>query len=284
MKRRSFPLYLITGLVLGLALGALAAWYVAPAQYVDTAPGTLNSTGRDRYRVLVALAYQGDGDLGRARARLDLLGSTTSAQDLAAQAQRQMSLDNTAQEEARALALLASALTGGSGSIKPAAPAVATPTTYSPVISTATTDPLFTLTPTLLPPTATATNPPEATATQRPTITPLPTLAAPFRLLDQKEVCDTHLTPGLLQIEVQDENGKPLAGVAVVVGMTGGGEERFYTGLYPDRGYADFVMTAGFTYSVRVGESSELAENITPPPCSDNGAAYSGGVVLIFGP
>jgi len=258
VKRRSFPLYLITGLVLGLALGALTAWYVVPVNYVDTAPETLSAADQDRYRVLAALAYQDNGDLGRARARLALLGSTTAAQDLAAQAQRQMSLDSTAQQEARALALLASALTSGGGSVQPAAPAVHTPTAKPTAQPTTTVDPQQTAMATNPPPTAqpTATTPPEFTATPRPTITPLPTLAAPFRLLDQKQVCDVHLTPGLLQIEVQDENGKPLPGVAVVVGMTGGGEERFYTGLYPDRGYADFVMTAGFTYSARVGDNS----------------------------
>jgi len=46
-------------------------------------------------------------------------------------------------------------------------------------------------------------------------------------------------------------------------------EEAFYTGLHPaqDDGYADYLMTAGVTYVVRVGDGGELSGEISIPDC-----------------
>ncbi len=72
----------------------------------------------------------------------------------------------------------------------------------------------------------------------------------------------------LLQILVTGSDGEPLSGVQIVV-ITKNGEDIFYTGLYPEisPGYADFLMTAGETYSLKVAEVSETVQEITIPAC-----------------
>ena len=109
MNERRRPYYLITGLVLGLLLGLLYARVLNPPVLVNLTPGRLNPVDQDQYRLMIALAFQADGDLGRANARLDLLGSNPLA-DLASQAQRTLA-GGGSMEDARALALLAQALT-----------------------------------------------------------------------------------------------------------------------------------------------------------------------------
>src|SRR5512146_689064 len=103
------PWYLLTGLVLGLAIGLLISWVLAPTKYVDTAPFSLRSDYKDGYRSLIAAAYQSDGDLGRARSRLDLLQDGDPLQALVAQAQRSVAAGQPA-DDSRALAILAAAL------------------------------------------------------------------------------------------------------------------------------------------------------------------------------
>src|SRR5690348_319460 len=80
--------YLLTGLILGLALGLAYSWIFSPVKYVDTAPYSLRDDFKDQYRNLIASAYLTDGDLGRAKARLALLKDDDPSRVLAAQAQR----------------------------------------------------------------------------------------------------------------------------------------------------------------------------------------------------
>ncbi|MDD2696431.1 MAG: hypothetical protein PHD58_10960, partial [Anaerolineales bacterium] len=80
--------FLLTGLIIGAVLGLLYAWVVQPVQYTNTAPASLRADFKDRYRALIALAYSADGDLVRARARLELLEDDDSYRSLAEQAQR----------------------------------------------------------------------------------------------------------------------------------------------------------------------------------------------------
>jgi hypothetical protein len=108
MSERRRPYYLITGLVLGLFLGMLYARVLNPPVLINLTPGRLNSADQDQYRLMIALAYQADGDLGRATARLDLLGKNPLA-DLASQAQRTLATGGS-MDDARVLALLAQAL------------------------------------------------------------------------------------------------------------------------------------------------------------------------------
>jgi uncharacterized membrane protein YccC len=101
--------YLLTGVVLGIILGILFAWVVSPVKYVDTAPESLKDEFKDQYRVLIASAYVANGDLVRAKARLELLDETDIYLVVAEQAQ-QMLAEGGSVEEAQALGRLALAL------------------------------------------------------------------------------------------------------------------------------------------------------------------------------
>lgn len=287
---RQPPLYLITGLVIGLAIGLLISLVFSPIQYVDTDPSLLAANYKDDYRLLIAQAYQANGDLGRARQRLALLEELNQPDLLAAQAQ-QLLAEGEAEEPARALAGLASALAAPvSGPVQSPPPAAETALPGAPANTTAPFATLdleqavqtATLPPTqTLPPTATST--PQPTFTPRSGTTPLPTLGAPFELVAQEDVCEPDRLPGLLQIEVQDNRGRPIAGVQINVAWDGG-LDTFYTGLRPSisPGYADFNMTAGVVYSLRAGELSETINGLQAPQCGQGGSSYTGGLRLVL--
>ena len=101
--------YLLTGLVLGIILGILFAWVISPVKYVDTAPESLKDEFKDQYRVLIASAYVANGDLVRAKARLELLDEADIYLVVAEQAQ-QMLAEGGSVEEAQALGRLALSL------------------------------------------------------------------------------------------------------------------------------------------------------------------------------
>ncbi len=98
--------YLLTGVVLGIILGILFAWVISPVEYVDTAPESLTNEFKDQYRVLIASAYVANGDLVRAKARLELLDEPDIYLVVAEQAQ-QMLAEGGSVEEAQALGRLA---------------------------------------------------------------------------------------------------------------------------------------------------------------------------------
>ena len=61
--------------------------------------------------------------------------------------------------------------------------------------------------------------------------------------------------------------------------------EAFFTGLQPDvdPGYADYLMTEGMTYNLRVGETGQLIQNLSIPRCKDeNNQAFAGSIRLEF--
>jgi hypothetical protein len=263
---------------MGLALGLLIAWVISPVKYVNTEPSSLSPVVKDQYRQVIALAYQSNHDLGRARQRIALVDPGSSFQSLAAQAQRMLA-ENTASQEARALAILAAdmskpvetgTLATANETAQPADPlteqtqeqptALAeTPQAVAAVQSP--TPPPVTLTPTITPT-------PAPTFTPRPTATPMRILDAPFTLINKQEMCGADSTPGLLQIEVTDSKGNPLPGVRIEITWEGG-QDTLYTGLAPeiDAGYADFSMAEGIVYSVKIGEASKLVNGITISDC-----------------
>lgn len=109
MRDRRGSLYLLTGLVLGVLFGLLFARLFRPPFYFETTPSQLQADSKDQYRAMVAIAYVADGDLVRARARLNLLHDADLYNTLARQAQRILETGQSA-EAARALGLLAIAL------------------------------------------------------------------------------------------------------------------------------------------------------------------------------
>lgn len=299
-EERRGPWYLLTGLILGAALGLVYAWLISPRNYADTSPASLQAEFKDQYRAMIALAYLADGNFARAQARLDLLRDEDAIQELNAQAQRSLA-EGVSPREAQALGLLAVAL--GQGGL-PGNPGL---TTQSPVASSAPTDipppsptasPTGT-TPTPNPATQTApTNPPAAevtaspdvirtlgaTGTPLPTRTPSPTPGSPFVLTDQTFICDLNVVGPLLIVLAENTAGQPLPDVEAIVNWEGG-EDHFFTGLKPELGlgYADFVMAPGVVYALRLAEGGQPISDLAPAECeTPRGERYWGSWVLQF--
>ena len=279
MNERRGPWYLLTGLVIGLVVGLLYTWVLNPVEFVDTNPLSLRPEFKDQYRVMIARAYEADQNLVRAYERLKLLGDQSSVETLSAQAQRLLT-DGGAVEDAQALALLASALekqpqpsAGTPGLAETAAPATlgTAPPTADASLAVQTVTPVW------------------PTQTPQATFTPRPTSAAvapdtPFLLRDRQQVCDPQAPHALLQVELEDSNGQPLAGVKLTI-LWEGGEDSFFTGLYPQisAGYADFTLTPGVVYSLRAGEGGETVSDLSVPECTaEDGTPYLGGWSLRF--
>ena len=288
MREERGPWYIITGLILGLAMGLGYAWLIQPMQYTETSPVALRADFKGNYRTLIALAYASNGDLVRARARLELLQDENVTQLLAGQAQRKLA-DGSPQNEARALSLLAVAL----GKVPPTVALQSTPelsmtpdkeSTITPEVTptnspaaaeqgsssdtTEITDTLAlasTMSASLVP-----TRTPNPTNTPLPTWTPTPTRRSPYTLQSQEFVCEEELDRPLIQIEVQDAAEQPVPGIEAIVNWDGG-ENHFFTGLKPDLGlgYADFVMTPGVVYTLRLAAGSELIPDLATSECED---------------
>jgi hypothetical protein len=317
MKDDRGPWYLLTGLLIGIVLGLAFAWIVQPVQYIDTSPASLRTQFKDQYRALIALAYTADGDIVRARARLELLKDQDIFSALAGQAQRTLG-EGRSPAEARALGLLAVALgqavPGPAVVITLPPPTITlTPTeTNSPTPSPTNTEtPLPSETPTAtvtipLPAQATGSPTPTFTLTASPTIvtqgtptktqiprptftptltpTPTSTPGGPFMLASRQKICTQELQVPLIQIEASNTFGQPVPGVLVLVTWSSG-EMRFYTGLKPELslGYADFTPVPGIVYSLRLGENGEVVEDLAAVSCTGSaGNTFWGAWLLEF--
>lgn len=287
MKRRErrSPAYLLTGLLIGLGIGLLVSLLILPTRYTDTTPDSLAPQYKDAYRILIARAYLADNDLGRAWARLSLLRDA-SPRDVLNEQARLLAMDSTTLPDARALARLAAALGQPQPAMQtllpqatPSLPVGSPQPTLDQTQAVRSPTPLPTATP-LLSPTPTRT--PTVTPTPRSSPTPTATLGTPFQLKDSQPACDLNApnwdTLSLIEINVLDAAGNPVPGVRVIVSWEGG-QDLFYTGLYPEigPGYADFTMQPDTTYSVQVGEGGEVATDISAPNCADaNNVPYWG--------
>jgi len=309
------PLYLVTGLLIGIVLGVLHTWIVQPVEYIDTSPASLRPDFKDQYRALIAMAYVANGDLVRANARLELLQDEDVFRALAEQAQRTLA-EGADIEAARALGVLAIAL--GQGAPGPAivitqSPKTPTPSPTSTLTSapspSASPTPVPSLTPTSTPtqtvavpealaqtetPTATSTQEPQGTPTDtpipRPTSTPTrtPTLTltpgGPFALLSKELICEQRLMAPIFQIEAINAFGQPLGGIPVIVAWANG-EETFYTGLVAEEspGFADYTPLPGVVYAIRLGEGGEPATGLSAAECTDStGNRFWGAWYLKF--
>jgi hypothetical protein len=72
-------------IVIGAAIGLLIGWFVAPGQLLDTNPETLRIDYQADYVLMVAEAFQKDGNLPLAVERLAFLGDA-EPQELVRQA------------------------------------------------------------------------------------------------------------------------------------------------------------------------------------------------------
>jgi hypothetical protein len=254
---------------------------------------------------LIASAYLANGDLLRARARLDLLEDEDVYRVLSEQAQRMLAQDSLS-SEARALGLLAVALgqqAPGPGRAITQMPPTATATLPPPTISltavlTSTHTPAPTSTRTPAPATDTpgVVSTPASGETQVDSPSPSPTdvqaaadipTAAPigpFVLSSRQQVCDQELEQPLIEVEATSLFGQPVPGVLVVVTWDAG-EERFFTGLKPEKGlgYADFTPLPGKIYTLRLGEGGQSVAGLTAVECPrPGGGTFWGAWKLKF--
>jgi hypothetical protein len=292
MKDHRPPLYLFTGIIIGVLVGLLITYVLLPVRYTNTAPDTLSAAQKEIYRSLVGRAYLYEADSGRAFSRLALLQDNDLNTALVAQSQ-QLAAEGTDLLSARGLALLASAMTQPGLVITPligvtptaaatkSQPATRTPapTPTSPPAITATTPVHVTRTP--VQPTST----PFATFTPRPSATPAPTQGAPFQLVSKSGDCDKNPRGALLTVNVLDASGNGLPGVKIEISLPNGGSEDFYTGFYPEigEGYADYSMSPDITYSLRVGIGGEPVVGLQLPQCNGSaGQSYTVDLELVF--
>ncbi|MBW8012565.1 MAG: hypothetical protein FVQ83_15225 [Chloroflexi bacterium] len=271
IERRPPPLYLITGLILGLALGLFISWWVSPVELIDTQPATLREDFKDQYRAVIAAAYAADNDFGRAQARLALLQDLNPADSLAAQAQLTLAEEGS-QETARALGLLAAAFrqqgTPSAGIGSPSS----TPTPDPDITVTTTPTPGPSLTPTL-------------TNTPLPSLTPTATQGAAFIVDNYVPVCDPNLERALIQVMVFDAARRPVPGVRIIVTWGEDGEDTFYTGLKPELGlgYADFEMTPGILYTLELAQGDQPVSGLTAHECvTDEGERIQASWEVVF--
>lgn len=69
-KPKQAPLYLLTGLLIGLALGLLVGYRIFPVKFFDITPASLHQDFQPDYLAMVGLAYKADRDIGRAYSRI----------------------------------------------------------------------------------------------------------------------------------------------------------------------------------------------------------------------
>ena len=69
-KGKQAPLYLLTGLLIGLALGLLVGYRIFPVQFFDITPASLHQDFKKDYLEMTGLAYHADKDIGRAYSRI----------------------------------------------------------------------------------------------------------------------------------------------------------------------------------------------------------------------
>jgi hypothetical protein len=290
---------IMLALLVGLGVGLVYAWMIAPRGATDTQPRTLRADFKDQYRSLIAAAYAATGNLPRARARLALLGDPDSVEALNGQAQR-MQANNQSFERADQVAALAQALDENASNAGTNGGAIgAEPTSSAPVPNTTVeiadqSESIITAT-SLAPssdvpldvtetPQIIETSTIVGVSTPRPTNTATPVPGKPFKLTGQETVCDPNLPNGLLQVLVLNSNRRQIAGVEIDITWDGG-EEQFFTGLKPElgNGYADYMMSPDIIYSIQLARGSDVAAGITAPSChAQNGETFPGGIKLTF--
>ena len=290
---------LIVGLAIGLTLGLVYTWGIAPVELTNTYPALLRTDYRWDWVRLTAISYVADGDLERALSRLDGLEREDVAHVLEGLIEEYAAIGRST-DAMRRLTTLAEALDVYTPAMSvylytPALPSPAPTRTPSPIPTatatptptpTATATPTHTPTPTLEPtstPTSTlhassplSTPTPEPTDTPRPTSTPTPTytptptppLLDRLHMTEKELVCQPGQTPRI-EVVVKDERGEGLAGVEVWLTWPGGAD-RAVTGLKPQQGagYADFNAERNVSYALGIGELGiPLVTGVRLEPC-----------------
>ncbi|MGD2177120.1 MAG: hypothetical protein PVG71_04785, partial [Anaerolineae bacterium] len=194
--RRALP---FISLALGLALGLIYTWAINPVELTNTYPALLRTDYRRDWVRLAALSYVADGDLGRARSRLEGLEEQDAARALETMIEEYAAAGRSP-STLRRLTRLAEALDVDTPamlvyletttSLSPTLPRTPTPTaTPTPTPSPTTTS---TPTPEVTGTVPAATRTPLPTRTSSPTVTPAPTATflERLRLTEEEQLCD----------------------------------------------------------------------------------------------
>lgn len=67
----------IVAIAVGVGVGLFYGWVIRPVEYVDTSPNTLRIDYKTDYVLMVAEAYEAEGDLENAVQRLTFLGEAS---------------------------------------------------------------------------------------------------------------------------------------------------------------------------------------------------------------
>ncbi len=278
MTEKRGPWYLLTGLVIGGIAGLLFAWMVQPVRYTNTAPSTLSSEYKDKYRSLIAAAYMANNDLVRAKARLALLKDADIYRSVAEQAQRSMAAGDSP-EEARVLGVLAmalnQALSGAPQGVQPTTGSIPTsqaPASNLPISSTP--QPVETAFSLSTPQSVTST-----ISTVMSTSLPSATVGAPYALKSRQLVCDEDFGAPLIQIIALDATGQPAPGIEIIINWEGG-ENHFFTGLKPELGlgYADYTMSADISYTLKLAQGGQPVSDLVATHCDNPSNPQQWGV------
>ncbi|MCB9458168.1 MAG: hypothetical protein H6670_00865 [Anaerolineaceae bacterium] len=258
---------LAIGLAIGIALGLTYAWVLAPIEEFDTTPRQLRDSDKVHYAVAIILSYAYDSNLGKAVTRLTDLGMgldpiqevANAACDLA----RTGYVDSSAGIRAIRSMQTFYRNQGRSGCADDLIPDVEVVLEATVMVPTST--------PTLPPPPTKTATPNAGASSTEPGFVVVPT-SVPERAYEGRIAgtnCDLELS-GLIEVRVVDFNGQGIPGEMVRVRWDGG-EDRFVTGLKPERGteYADYEMDPGLSYIVDMpGLSDPLTNALTANPCT----------------
>ena len=275
--------YLLTGAVLGVAVGLFYSWVISPVEYVDAPPYALRADFKDEYRALVAAAYLYSYDLLRAEDRLAQLKDDDISQSLAIQAQQSLA-EGHPEAEVSALGILAMALGDGA---TPITLSSSTPQVVNPTLSITATSPTPILDQLTSSPTQTIAVPsPRATNTVIPTkiATSTPTAGAAYLLQETKLICNPDQSQPFIQVEIHDAVGQPVPSIELVVTWDGG-EDHFFTGLKPELGfgYADYLMMPEVVYSLNLADGGKVVNDLTAAECLlEDGSRSWGSWMLAF--
>ncbi len=277
---------LIVGLVLGVILGLVYGWMVDPVQVADTHPALLRSDHRHDWVILTALSYAADGDLDRARTRLNHLDEEEVTEVLKVLIEA-YAVAGRPPDVLRRLTMLGEALDVDT----PAMLLYSTDAQAAdlPVWSAPTVPPVPT--PTLIPwsPDTPQRTQPAPTFPSSMASTPGPpsSLLTQLSLDDQEQLCDSERDPQI-QVVVLDDEGQGVPGVVVWL-VWSDGIDRAVSGLKPARGpgYADFNAAPGVNYTLTVDELGMplvTGLQLESCPAEPGEASYLGSWRIVFAP
>lgn len=117
-RARQWITWTVIGIAVGGALGVAIGWWLWPVTYTNTSPSALREDYRDEYVLMVATAYEVEGDRERARERLTRLDSEEPSAPVVGLAERLIEQGGSEQDVVR-LARVAEALDATTPTLTP---------------------------------------------------------------------------------------------------------------------------------------------------------------------